>query len=71
VAVLIEGYIAVFLLGLLLGVLVGATITWLLDQRQLSEARREVEVSAWRVAQATALVKMAKAELPPDLRRIK
>jgi hypothetical protein len=66
-----EGYLALFLLGLLIGVLLGATITWLLDHRQLSEARREVEVSAWRVAQATALVKMAKAELPPDLRRIK
>jgi phosphotransferase system glucose/maltose/N-acetylglucosamine-specific IIC component len=71
VAVLIEGYIAVFLLGLLLGVLVGATITWLLDQRQLSAARREVELATWRVAQTTALVKIAKAELPPTLRRVK
>jgi hypothetical protein len=71
VAVLIEGYIAVFLLGLLLGVLLGATITWILDQRKLSAARREVEVATWRVAQATALVKIAKAELPPTLRRVK
>jgi type II secretory pathway pseudopilin PulG len=71
VAVLIEGYIAVFLLGLLIGVLAGATITWILDQRKLSAARREVEVATWRVAQATALVKIAKAELPPTLRRVK
>jgi hypothetical protein len=66
-----EGYLALFLLGLLIGVLVGATITWILDQRQLSEARREVELAAWRVAQATSLVKIAKAELPSHLRVVK
>jgi hypothetical protein len=66
-----EGYLALFLLGLLVGVLVGATITWILDQRALSAARREVELSAWRVAQATSLVKIAKAELPPHLRVVK
>jgi hypothetical protein len=62
---------AIFLLGLLIGVLAGATITWLLDQRQLSAARREVVLATWRVAQTTALVKIAKAELPHELRRIK
>jgi type II secretory pathway pseudopilin PulG len=69
--VMAEGYLALFLLGLILGVLAGATITWILDQRQLSAARREVELATWRVAQTTALVKMAKAELPPTLRRVK
>jgi hypothetical protein len=69
--VMAEGYLAIFLLGLLLGLLAGATITWLLDQRQLSAARREVELATWRVAQATSLVKIARAELPPHLRVVR
>jgi hypothetical protein len=68
---MVEAAIAIFLLGVLIGVLVGATVTWILDQRELSAARREVELATWRVAQATSLVKIAKAELPPTLRRVK
>jgi hypothetical protein len=63
--------VTVFLLGLLIGLTGGYVIAWVLVHRELNSTRRELEVAAWRVAQTTALVKIEKAALPPDLRRIK